>query len=154
MELGTQQGNIAPMFRLPTTGGHHIARSDYRGKHHLVLVFLPDAHDDVTQAYLRSLSTAYNTLRSNSADVLAIAHDTPAAVQAMQQLVPVPFPVLIDQEGTVSRRFVSAPNHVGLFVLDRYGEIYYAIDTPSNAMLPSLHQIMAWIQAIDRQCSL
>ncbi|HET9220966.1 MAG TPA: redoxin domain-containing protein [Roseiflexaceae bacterium] len=154
MESILRRGEVVPTFTLPDTAGAPVRRTAYRDKKNLVLAFLPDAEDDGARAYLRTLAQGYAALRAETGEVLAILRSDRAAVADAQRELALPFPLLHDADGAITARFLPPMARAGIFVTDRYGELYFAAPTAGTATLPPIAEIQAWLEAIDRQCSI
>jgi peroxiredoxin len=153
MESILRRGQVVPTFTLPDTAGTSVRRTAYRDKKNLVLAFLPDAEDDGARAYLRALAQGYAALRAETGEVLAILRGDRAAVADARRELALPFPLLHDADGAVTARFLPPKASAGVFVTDRYGELYFAEPTASTAALPPVAELQSWLEAIDRQCS-
>ena len=154
MDSILRRGEVVPTFSLPDTAGTPVRRTAYRDKKNLVLVFLPDAEDDGARAYLRALAQSYAALRAETGEVLAILRGDREALADSQRELALPFPLLHDADGAITARFLPPPTRAGVFVTDRYGELYFAAATAGTATLPPTAEIQAWLEAIDRQCSI
>ena len=153
MDSILRRGQVVPTFTLPDTAGTPVRRTAYRDKKNLVLAFLPDAEDDSARAYLSALAQGYAALRAETGEVLAILRGDRAAVADAQRDLALPFPLLHDADGAVTARVLPPAARAGVFVTDRYGELYFAAPTASAASLPMIDEIKDWLEAIDRQCS-
>ena len=153
MESILQRGQVVPTFTLPDTTGTPVRRTAYRDRKNLVLAFLPNAEDDGARAYLRALAQGYESLRAETGEVLAIMRGDRVAIAEAQRELGLPFPLLHDADGAVSARFLPPKARAGVFVTDRYGELYFAAPTTDTATLPPISEIQAWLEAIDRQCA-
>ena len=153
MDSILRRGQVVPTFTLPDTAGTPVRRTAYRDKKNLVLAFLPDAEDDGARAYLSALAQGYAALRAETGEVLAILRGDRAAVADAQRDLALPFPLLYDADGAVTARFLPPTARAGVFVTDRYGELYFAAPSTSTVSLPPIAEIQAWLEAIDRQCA-
>jgi peroxiredoxin len=153
MESILRRGQVVPTFTLPDTGGAPIRRTAYRGTKNLVLAFLPDVEDDGARAYLRALAQSYESLRAETGEVLAILRGDRAAIAEARRELALPFPLLHDADGAATARFLPPEARAGVFVTDRYGELYFAAPTNETTTLPPVAEILAWLEAIDRQCA-
>jgi peroxiredoxin len=153
MESILRRGQVVPTFTLPDTTGTPVRRTAYRDKKNLALAFLPDAKDDGARAYLRALAQSYEALRAETGEVLAILRGDQAAIADARRELALPFPLLHDADSAVTARFLPPTARAGVFVTDRYGELYFAAPSASTAALPPVAEIEAWLEAIDRQCS-
>lgn len=154
MESILKRGQVVPTFTLPDTDDRPVRRAAYRGQKHLVLVFLPAAHDDGARSYLRALADGYADMRAAGGEVLAIIHDDPPAAAEARDELELPFPVLVDADGRVTARFLPRTTRAGALVTDRYGELYYAAPTADTTTLPPIAELQSWLEAIDNQCAI
>jgi peroxiredoxin len=154
MESILKRGQVVPTFTLPDTSGAPVRRSAYRDKKNLVLVFLPSAEDDAGRAYLRALADAYPAIQAETGEVLAILRGDGTDIAAARHDLELAFPLLVDADGSATARFLPQAARAGVFVTDRYGELYFAAPTAGTATLPPIADIQAWLEAIDRQCSI
>jgi peroxiredoxin Q/BCP len=154
MESILQPSQVVPTFTLPDTSGAPVRRTAYRDRKNLVLVFLPSAEDDGARAYLRALTEGYESFRAESGEVLAILRGDRAAIADVRRELALPFPLLHDADAAVTARFLPPAAGAGVFVTDRYGELYLAAPAADTAALPPTLEIQAWLEAIDRQCAI
>lgn len=154
MENLLKRGQVVPTFTLPDTTGKSIRRSAYRGKQHLVLAFLPSVQDDAARAYLRALAAAHPALLATSGEVLAIIRAEVTAIAAARHDLELPFPLLSDADGMVTQRFLPDSARAGVFVTDRYGELYYSAPAADATALPPISELHDWLTAIDNQCAI
>ncbi len=147
-----KRGQFVPNFTLPDSQGEPLRRSIYRGRQHLALVFLPDASDGAAQDYLRGLATRHAEIRAAAAEVLAILPAAPVDLALLRQEQGLPFPLLSDADGATAARFLPQDAHAGLFVVDRYGELYHGTAAPDAASLPPVAEVPEWLAAVDHQC--
>jgi peroxiredoxin len=153
MESILRRGQVVPTFTLPDTDGAPVRRTAYRDKKNLVLAFLPDAEDDGARAYLRALAQGYESFRAETGEALAILRGDRATIAAARSELALPFPLLHDADGAATARFLPPAARAGVFVTDRYGELYFAAPAADTASLPPITEIQAWLEAIDRQCT-
>lgn len=151
MESLLKRGAVVPNFTLPDSEGTLVRRSAFRGKQHLALVFLPSVEDDLARSYLRALAEQHQEIRAAAGTVLAIIRSDEALAEAKYQLE-LPFALLSDSEGAVAARFLPAGADAGVFMVDRYGELYYGLPAANTHELPPADEVKTWIEAIDNQC--
>jgi peroxiredoxin len=151
MGLALRRGAVVPSFTLPDSAGRMVRRTQYRGRRHLILAFLPTG-EAATQAYLQALAGAYPAIQETGGEALAILRlDSQAAHERLE----LPFPLLGDAQGAVTARFLPPEaGRTGVFVTDRYGELYYSATTAQAPELPPPGELVAWLEAIDRQCAI
>lgn len=150
MEAILQPGQIVPSFTLPDAQGRPVRRNDYRGKRHVALVFLPSGADYGAWAYLRALTASYAAFAAAGSEVLAVLREDTTAAWGVSKP---PFPILIDANGKTAARFLPIPARAGIFVTDRYGELYFSALTAGADTLPPVADLLAWMEAIDNQCT-
>jgi len=153
MESILKRGQVVPAFTLPDTTGVPVRRTAYRDKKNLILVFQPNAEDDGAQAYLRALADNYEAIRVETSEVLAILRGDPSAIAEAKRELDLPFPLLADTGRMVTARFLPPAARAGVFVTDRYGELYFAAPSADTATLPPIADLLGWLEAIDRQCA-
>lgn len=153
MELILTRGQVVPNFQLPNHDGYVVHRSAYRGKRHLVLVFLP-APDQAALSYLRDLALAYADLHSAGGEVLVIVREHQDGLSELKGSLNLPFVLLSDGNGAVTAKFIPATARSGVFLTDRYGELYYSAAAADAAGLPPVSELQSWLEAINNQCSL
>ncbi|HEU4326606.1 MAG TPA: redoxin domain-containing protein [Roseiflexaceae bacterium] len=147
-----KRGQLVPNFTLPDSQGEPLRRSIYRGRQHLALVFLPNASDPAAHDYLRGLAARHAEIRAAAAEVLVILPAAPAELAWLRHELGLPFPLLSDANGETATRFLPQDAGVGLFVVDRYGELYYGITAPDVTGLPVTDEVPEWLAAVDNQC--
>jgi peroxiredoxin len=145
-------GKPAPNFTLPTADGRSVTRSAYRARKHLVVIFLPCV-DLPAREYLEALRDRYGEVRDADAEILAVCTDPAAAADGLRAALDVPFPLLLDPEGTAARRYLPDGAAMGVFILDRYAALraQWAVAAPP---LPPAQEVVDWLYAIDRICTL
>ncbi|GAB4214031.1 MAG: hypothetical protein OHK0022_51960 [Roseiflexaceae bacterium] len=147
-----KRGQLVPNFTLPDSQGEPLRRSIYRGRQHLVLVFLPHPADWAAHDYLRDLAARHPEVRSAAGEVLAILPAAPAELAWLRRELGLPFPLLADADGDTTARFLPHDCHAGVFVVDRYGELYYGTTAADAVGLPPVGEVQEWLVAVDNQC--
>jgi len=127
-------GKPAPDFALPSTTGENISLRQYKGKKTVVLYFYPK---DETPGCTREACD----FRDHSAEfeklnvvVLGISNDNMESHQHFREKHKLPFPLLVDEDASVSKMFgvykqknLYGKKYMGIerttFVIDRTGRI-------------------------------
>ena len=127
-------GKPAPDFTLPSTTGENISLRQYKGKKTVVLYFYPK---DETSGCTREACD----FRDHSAEfeklnvvVLGISNDNMESHQHFREKHKLPFPLLVDEDASVSKMFgvykqknLYGKKYMGIerttFVIDRTGRI-------------------------------
>lgn len=136
-----------------------ISPWNYKQRYSLVIVFVHDTTCNTCADLLLSLSQQYATYRNSDADVLAIATSqalaTPDQLREFASHHAIPFPILWDSLGQVSSAYLGESGErspVGVFVCDRYGELYMQAIAADADQLPSELEIRSWAEFVDMQC--
>ncbi len=151
MTQNMRRGRVVPNFTLPDAGGLPVRRSAYRGRKHLALVFV-SASTPIAETLVRDLASVYDSIRQVSAEVLVIVRGKQADAQRLATAGGGRFPVLVDGDGAVSATFLPVES-AAVFLTDRYGELYATLPAGEPAVLPA-SEVVAWLTAIDNQCSI
>lgn len=114
MQINT--GQLAPDFVLNNTEGNPIRLSDFRGKHHVLILFFPKAFTRVCTDELCSVKDDLSRYEQLQARILGISVDSPSVLADYKKELQLNFTLLSDEEKKVS---------------DLYGSIYHAPDNPS-----------------------
>src|SRR5712692_10153257 len=118
-----REGFTAPDFTLNTAGGGPVTLSAYRGK--VVIVNLWASWCGPCRAEMPAIQQVYVANRDRGLAVLAVNstfQDSVSDVQAFAQNLGLTFPILLDLDGAVSRRYLlrALPS---TFFIDRKGMI-------------------------------
>src|SRR5438105_5011704 len=103
-EHPVNEGDLAPDFTLPTTGGRMISLHDFRGRP-VVLYFYPedDTAGCTTQAC--GLRDNYAQITGTGAVVLGVSPDPPDSHARFAAKFGLPFLLLSDEDHVVSERY-------------------------------------------------
>jgi len=153
METTLKRGEVVPNFTLPNTSGENVRRSAYRGRLHLALLFLPAIEEESARTYLQGMTNIYDTIKAASGEVLAIVHNNSVDLAEAKEDLALPFQLLSD-DGTITGRFVPSPARAGVFIIDRYGELYFSAIAENAHDLPPPSELQSWLEAVDNQCSI
>lgn len=139
---------VVPLFTLPDKHGDQQNLAKQRGRDHLLLLLLRDDGD--ARTYLRDLARYNDEWRQLPARAIVVVRGEDAA----GSLGALPFAILIDQHGQTIDRFLPSEAQIGVFALDRYGDLYQQWFGTRAADLPSAADVHGWMQAISMQCSI
>lgn len=148
---------IIPLFELPAVNRKtRISSWDYKQHYSLAIAFIPNVGDPDCCALLLSLAKQYCTYRDLDTEILAIAHcPTVNEVEQLRTFVTehnILFPVLWDTEGRVREAYLGTVQ-AGIFVGDRYGELYMQAIANHARELPQETEIREWVEYVDMQCA-
>ena len=139
---------VVPLWTLPDKHGEPFNLAKKRGQAHYVLLVCAEGADPAP--FLAQLGPAMAELRTLPAQGIVVVPSEEAA----GPLPTPPFTVLIDAEGSVRSRFLPEGAAAGLFLLDRYADLYRQWLVPAIAELPPADEVSGWMQAIAMQCSI
>lgn len=133
-------GSEAPDFELRDTEGGTTKLSDFRGKKHVLLTFLPAAFSGNCHAEMCTLRDENADLASTEdLEVIGITVDQPFALKAWkdQEKFPIRFVSDFWPHGAVAQAYGVLAEH-GLakrqtFLIDRDGIVRYHEDNPTGA---------------------
>jgi hypothetical protein len=151
---------LAPRQMLPplvarTAEGRVVRAWDFKQKRNLVVVFL-DATAEPARAWLARLAAAAAELAErNAAAVVVFAEPMPASLaDGFSGII-----LAADPSGRAHRAYLGAEafgpaglEQTGVFVADRYGEIYAAWAGRDAAALPGIEEVLSWLAQIEMAC--
>lgn len=141
-------------FELTSTARKKVSLSDYRGHANLVIVAADD--DQRTGAFVSSLAKQYSTIKGLEAAVLVIVRKPREAAAWHARRLKLPFVTLIDGDGRVHRDLgataADGRTQAAIFITDRFGEVFGVYRLRDGAELPSITEIVDWLEFINSQC--
>jgi hypothetical protein len=151
--LRTRQ--LVPPITARTAEGAIVRAWDFKQKRNLVIAFL---HADCTrcEAWLAHLATRAADLSEREAVGLVIYAETPPRAAGM---LPQPMIAAADVTGRSQRTFLGREafgpaglDRVGVFVTDRYGELYAQWIATDASELPAPGEILSTLWQIQVAC--
>ncbi len=139
-----------PIFYLPSSQGGQSGSASTRSKYNLALVFLEDGA--AGEAYLRAISALYPDILDMAARVIAMLPLPLDAVRDVAQRLALPFTVLADEGGVVTRRLLDEKAHAALCVADRYGIVSYLHHSANTGDLPPAQSLLDRLEYMQLQC--
>lgn len=151
---------LIPSFQLQAVNrSTGISPWHYKQRYSLVILLFHHANCNACRELLLSLSQHYQTYRALEAEVLAISTcwqlDRVEHLQEFADHHAIPFPILWDQQGQVRDTYLKEKtdrSQVGLFICDRFGELYMQSIANEADELPDEHEIRSWVEFVDMQC--
>lgn len=154
--LKVKVGDPAPDFSLPAVAGGTVSLSDYRGKKHVVLSFVPAAWTPVCSDQWPGYNIVKDLFDENEAVLLGITVDNiPTLYAWTNQMGELWFPVLSDfwPHGAVADRYgvlrTDGVSERALFVIDKEG-ILRAIHVADINVRPNLEWCAIELEKINR----
>ena len=99
-------GAPAPEFELPNQYGESVALTDFQGQR-LVLYFYPRANTSGCTTEATGLRDAMTTFRDREVAVVGVSDDPVPDLEPFAESYDLPFDLLSDEDGTVSRAYDS-----------------------------------------------
>ena len=133
-----REGFLAPDFTLDTIDGGQITLSDLRGQ--VVVVNLWTSWCPPCRAEMPAINSVYQANKAQGLEVLAVNvtnQDSAEAAAAFAQEFGLTFPILLDRDGAVSRRYLLQALPTTYFI-DRQGVIRAVV--PGGPMSETLIQ--------------
>jgi peroxiredoxin Q/BCP len=128
-------GDPAPHFNLKDTAGRATMLYDFFDQAHVVLAFLPPGDAAAASGLAAALGAALPRFRGAGAELVAILADSAAAVKAFAEARSLPFPLLADDDRSVSREYGAVPEgDASLFVVDRRGDVRLVLKSADPAI--------------------
>lgn len=140
------QGQLAPDFELPATGGHPVRLSDLRGKP-VVLYFYPKDNTPGCTTEGQDYRDMYDLFQALDCEIFGISRDSVASHEGFKAKLNLPFELLSDVDEKVCEAYgvIKVKNMYGkkvrgiersTFVIDRDGRIareWRAVKVPNHA---------------------
>ena len=134
--MGLPLGTQAPDFVLNDANGRPFRLSEHLGKQPVVLFFYPKDFTPGCTAEACSFRDSYEDFADAGALVVGVSSDSEAMHRNFASRLGLPFLLLSDPKGEVSRlygvrkRFFSLLPGRETFVMDRTGKLVLAFDSP------------------------
>ena len=127
-------GKPAPDFTLPSTTGENISLKQFKGKKTVILYFYPKDQTPGCTREACDLRDHFDELEKQNVVVLGISTDNMESHQHFREKQKLPFPLLSDEDATVSKLFgvykqrnLYGKKYLGIerttFIIDRTGRI-------------------------------
>jgi peroxiredoxin Q/BCP len=98
-------GDPAPDFCLPSTEGHDICLSDYRGRQAVVLYFYPRDDTPGCTAEACSFRDVRSRFQEKDAEILGVSTDSVTSHRKFREKYGLTFPLLADRDHQVAERY-------------------------------------------------
>ena len=155
--LKVKVGDLAPDFTLPSVSGEKISLSQYRGKKHVVISFVPAAWTPVCSDQWPGYNIVKQLFDENDAVLLGITVDNIPTLHAWtKQMGDLWFPVLSDfwPHGAVAEKYgvlrSSGVSERALIFIDKKG-IIQDIQVSDINVRPDLAQCATTLQKMNKK---
>jgi len=152
--LSTRQ--LIPPLTARTLAGEMVRAWDFKQKKNLVIAFLDAAHPGSENFLERLVARAGEIAEQEAVALIAFSQATPATL-----LVHLPAEIVVatDMSGRAARAFLgedafgsTGQQRFGVFVADRYGELYAQWIISSGGALPGAGEVLGWLRQIELAC--
>jgi len=152
--LKTRQ--LIPSLTARTPGGQTVRAWDYKQKKNLVIAFLR-AGCRPCEDFLRKLAARAAELAEQEAVALVLFAEAPPTLET--PTLPSQIVVAADMGGRSQRAYLgdsvfgpAGQQVVGVFVADRYGELYAQWVVREEDGLPGVGEVLEWLRQIQVAC--
>ena len=147
-----QKGMVLRDLEVSMADGTPRLLSSVRGTSSLVMIF---AGGENLTRLLPDLCSRKSTLTEHSGRVLVVARN--AGQFAAESRVQNDFCVFVMDENYELHRALGATDDLQnpiptIYITDRFGEVFAAFQTSDIASLPSISEIILWLEFIEHQC--
>lgn len=147
---------IIPPLTVHALDGRTIRAWDFKQKKNLVILFLHEGCSSCEE-YLRQLGAEGATWKSTGAIVLAAFLSSPS--RALAESLPDSVIVGVEASGRAANAYLGrdllAPagdSRLGVFVADRYGELFAQWEVGTGHNFPSVATIAAQLEQMEMAC--
>lgn len=136
--MALSAGITAPNFTAKDDTGNAVSLSDFEGKT-VVLYFYPKDDTPGCTKQACSFRDAYDAYGGKDIVVLGVSHDDATSHQAFKEKFNLPFPLIVDTDGTISQAYeVEGGGYAKrvTFVIDGKGvikKVYESVNTETHA---------------------
>lgn len=152
-------GDIAPDFELPDDAGRMLRLSELCRNSVVLLLFYPADFGMICSIQMGELRDMYDDFKMSGAEVVALGTNGIRSHAAWKEAMRLPFPLLADEDGKVTRMWNMACDDDdllrnracrGAFVIDREMVIRYRWIPPNPHIGPDVHSLFRESAAVAR----
>ncbi len=147
---------LIPPLTIHTSEGRTLQAWDFKQKKNLVIAFL-HADCPACREFLAHLAAASRELADRESFALVVFLETPS--RTLVEGLPTEVIAGTDVSGRSVRNFLGRDalsnrglEQLGVFVTDRYGEVFAEWVVPDHNRLPGIAEIMSWLRQIEIAC--
>ena len=125
-------GSTAPAFTLKTSAGDSVSLKQFLGKKNVLLIFYPGDDTPGCTAQLCAIRDDYATFKKTNTVVFGVNHADKASHDAFIHKFGFQFPLLIDKDRKVSKKYGAIKNMFGhesirrsVVLIDKKGKLAY-----------------------------
>ncbi len=147
---------VIPPLTARALDGRTVQTAGYKQKRNLVLAFL-HAHCSRCEDFLRRLAARAAELAEQEAAALVLYSELPAG--SLSQNLPPHLVLTTDLTGRSPRVYLgqeafgpAGQQRLGVFVTDRYGELFAQWVGSDEDALPGTEDVVSWLRRIEVAC--
>jgi len=149
-----QVGAPAPDFSLPSTAGHEIALSSFRGKQPVLIAFFPLAFTGTCTKEMCAFTEDYDTFAKHNVAILPISVDATASLREYKAKLGMKVDLLSDFRRTVSALYgvLSTEKYYSnraYFLVDKDGVLRWAHVESNNSERREDAEIVEQIERLE-----
>jgi hypothetical protein len=144
-------GDYLPPLELPAAPIGATFHLVTQGRDATVLLLVP-AQLEPWKSYLAALAATAAEIEQWYARILLVLHGDLRLARRLRELASAALTVLVDPQAETHRQSGVDPAHAALLIVDRYGQIYDAVEAARPDDLPSLADIQEWTKFLATQC--
>ena len=129
---GAAVGAEAPDFTVRDDTGATVKLADHRGKRPVLLAFYPKDFTGGCTAELTEFGAKHSVFQGAGVQVYGVSIDPPQKHHEFRQSLNLPFPLLADEDGAISRAYGAIAEQGGqmyslrkIVLIDRDGKVVY-----------------------------
>lgn len=147
---------VIPPLTTRALDGRTVQAADYKQKRNLVLAFL-HAHCSRCEEFLRRLAARAAEFAEQETAVLVVHSELPPG--PLSQNLPPHLVLSTDLTGRSQRVYLgqeafgpAGQQRLGVFVTDRYGELFAQWVGSDEDALPGTEDVVSWLRQIEMAC--
>jgi peroxiredoxin len=148
------KGKRLPEVELLSFKGQKFHLSDYRGRSNLVVLLIDERPE--TKRLLTEIANKFREIQNADANVLAIRSASLEPPTLPKASLNFPFEIFSDPDRVVHHQLGATDEQnrdaAALYVTDRFGEVFGIYRIRDGQPLPSVDEILNWLEFINAQC--
>ena len=166
--IGLSQGELAPLFCLENENNEKVCLEDFKGKHHVLLIFVRGEWCPLCHIMLRTYMKESVQFKEKNVFLLVVGPDPTGVNKKMAQELKLDFHILSDPSLNVTHSYrlkikaehlLHADNYnnekevplPASFLIDKTGMIRYCSNPAKIGEVVKLNDIFPVLQSIDKQ---
>jgi len=147
---------LIPPLSARTLAGQMIRAWDFKQRKNLIVAFLDAVHPGSEDFLERLAAHAAEIAEREAVALIVFSEEPPATLLAH---LPAEILVATDMSGRAARAYLgedalapSGQQRMGMFVADRYGELYAQWIIPAGGVLPGAGEVLSSLRQVELAC--